>query len=662
MTASACIRLRLLGRPVLTRGGDPTPIRLSTRKAGALVAYLAMSPDQVASREELATLLWGNCSDPQARQSLRQALASLRKDLGSKDLGSKNLGSKNLGSKDLGSKDLGSPDFFTADTNMVGLKPGFWSVDALEFESLSKSQDPGDLDKAATLFCGDFLAGLNIEEDGFAEWVRAQRVRTQLAAARLCEIFAGRPQLVSDGERAVAAVEQLLALDPLREDWQRLALTLYARYRGTSEALAQYEGFSSLLRRELGVAPERDTEALIGRIRNDELALPRKIERARVPAAASGPPQDQPVAAPPAQRFRLAAAAALATALAGVLVLGVIGYRAAPEPSAPAASVSASLPPDVWRLPAALESASTQSIVALAVLPFAALGDTTASTQLVADMMTDDLINVLSRVPGFRVISRRTTERYKDQPADFATIGADLAVRYVLEGSVRTQDGLLRVNFQLLDATTLLPVWSDRVEREQGGRHEVRDEIVARIARELHINILPIEGERRSVDQSADASAFLGWAAMHAGFTTTNIDEYRKAEALFKQALERDPQNMSAFIGMGSFHTNVAVQRLVPDANAHFDMARDILNQAVEREPRNRQCAFLARHPAAGDRQGPRGAGPVPEGDGAQSKQCRSPCPYRARAGPSRRGGKGDRISPLRDAAQSQGYQPCDMA
>jgi TolB-like protein/Tfp pilus assembly protein PilF len=466
-------------------------------------------------------------------------------------------------------------------------------VDALEFESLSKSQDPGDLDKAADLFCGDFLAGLNIEEEGFAEWVRAQRGRTQLAAGRLCEIFAARPQLVSDGERAVAAAERLLALDPLREDWQRLALTLYARYRGTSEALAQYEGFSSLLRRELDVAPERDTETLIGRIRNDELALPREIERALpMPAAASAPPRDQPIAALAAQWLRPAAAAALAAALAGVLVFGVISYRAAPEPSAPAPAASASLLSDAWHPPAALHSASTQSIVALAVLPFAALGDTTASTQLVADMMTDDLINLLSRVPGFRVISRRTTERYKDQPADLATIGADLQVRYVLEGSVRTQDGLLRVNFQLLNAATLLPVWSDRVEREQGERHAVRDEIVARIARELHINILPIEGERRSADQSADASAFLGWAAMHAGFTTTNIDEYRKAEALFKQALERDAQNMSAFIGMGSFHTNVAVQRLVPDANAHFDMARDILNQAIEREPRNSNALF----------------------------------------------------------------------
>jgi tetratricopeptide (TPR) repeat protein len=207
-------------------------------------------------------------------------------------------------------------------------------------------------------------------------------------------------------------------------------------------------------------------------------------------------------------------------------------------------------------------------------------------------MMTDDLINVLSRVPVFRVISRHTTQRYKDQPADLASIGADLAVRYVLEGSVRTQGSLLRVNVQLLDAATLLPVWSDRVEREQGERHAVRDEIVARIARELHINILPIEGERRSVDPSADASSFLGWAAMHAGFTTTNIDEYRKAEAQFKQALERDAQNMSALIGMGAFHTNVAAQRLVPDVNVHFDKAREILNQAVEREPRNPNALF----------------------------------------------------------------------
>src|SRR5262245_32967975 len=82
MKAPARISLRLLGRFALARDGEPTaPIELTSRKAMALVAYLAMQPEQSAGREELATLLWGNSADEQARHSLRQALASLRREL-----------------------------------------------------------------------------------------------------------------------------------------------------------------------------------------------------------------------------------------------------------------------------------------------------------------------------------------------------------------------------------------------------------------------------------------------------------------------------------------------------------------------------------------------------------------------------------------------------
>src|SRR5436190_14511767 len=104
MKPPARIRLRLLGRLALAHSDVPAPIRLSTRKAGALIAYLAMSPEQTASREQLATLLWGSCTDQQARQSLRQALALLRKDLRSSHV-------------------------FSADTAVVRLQPGLWSVD-----------------------------------------------------------------------------------------------------------------------------------------------------------------------------------------------------------------------------------------------------------------------------------------------------------------------------------------------------------------------------------------------------------------------------------------------------------------------------------------------------------------------------------------------------
>src|SRR4051812_38426038 len=108
MKPRTCIRLRLLGRLAIGLADEGDPIRLSTRKSGALLAYLAMSPEQTARREELAALLWGSCSDQQARQSLRQALAMLRKELRSQ--------------------------FLSADTELVRLEPGQWSVDTVDFE------------------------------------------------------------------------------------------------------------------------------------------------------------------------------------------------------------------------------------------------------------------------------------------------------------------------------------------------------------------------------------------------------------------------------------------------------------------------------------------------------------------------------------------------
>jgi tetratricopeptide (TPR) repeat protein len=169
-----------------------------------LLAYLGMSMDYTAGREELAALLWGDCSDQQARQSLRQALALLRKELGPAQL-------------------------CTADPKVVRLDPSQWSIDARDFETLARSRNAEDLSRAARLFAGGFLSGFNIDEEPFEEWVNGHRTQLQFAAGQVCETFVKHPDLVIDASEALAAVEQLLALDPLREDWQRLAIGLRAR-------------------------------------------------------------------------------------------------------------------------------------------------------------------------------------------------------------------------------------------------------------------------------------------------------------------------------------------------------------------------------------------------------------------------------------------------
>jgi TolB-like protein/DNA-binding SARP family transcriptional activator/Tfp pilus assembly protein PilF len=554
------------------------PIRLSTRKSAGLIAYLAMAPDQAAGREELATLLWGTCTDQLARQSLRQALALLRKE-------------------------LRDPRLLIADADMVRLQAGAWAIDARDFEESLKSPNAEQLNRAASLFGGEFLAGHKIDEEGFEEWVRVQRQRTQLAAFRLCETFAARPELVSDGEHAIAVTERLLALDPLREDCQRIALVLYARYRGRNEALAQAEVFAGLMQRELAVKLEAETRHLVERIRAGEIAAaPIPVQRETVVSAdpnpagsgravvnhgdVSSPASRQAVQARRSPPLRALAITAAAIAVVG----GVVGFSwLRRDASAPAglAPATASIPAGYWQSPSQPADSAAKDIIPIAVLPLAALGDTSGSTQLIADMMTDDLINVLSRVPSFRVISRQTTSRYQGQPIDIGTVGAELRVRYVLEGSARVQDGGLRVNVQLFDPLTRLPVWSGRVEREGADRYAIRDEIVGRIARELQIDILPIEGERRAANDSADGFAYLGWAAMQAAFATISLEQYGKAEAYFRQALERDPRHLRALMGIGAYHANLAVQRLDADTAQHFAKAETLLTDIVRRDPRN---------------------------------------------------------------------------
>src|SRR5882724_6594333 len=156
MTSRARMRLRLLGRLALAGDGGAAPIRLSTRKCGALLAFLAISGEQTASREKLATLLWGSCPDQQARQSLRQALALLRKE-------------------------LGDAAFFESDKTTVRLTEDAWSVDLHDFEALARSLNADELAQAGELFGGPFLQDFNFEEEAFNEWLIEQRHRVERA-------------------------------------------------------------------------------------------------------------------------------------------------------------------------------------------------------------------------------------------------------------------------------------------------------------------------------------------------------------------------------------------------------------------------------------------------------------------------------------------------
>ena len=264
MKAPLGIKVRLLGRFAVTiDGGPPAPTRISSRKGRALLAYLAMHPEHCAGREQLATLLWGDRPDQQARLSLRQCILSLRTALSE------------------------AGDVLVLEADTVALRMHHVQVDAVDFGRLGQSAAAEDMERAAQLYSGEFLADLSIEAEDFADWMQSERSRLTAMAARVFESRTEQLDITGCGQQAVNTADRLVALDPLREDWQRRMLRVCARHQGRDAALARAKALIALLKAELEVEPEPATIALIDEIRSGAIAL------AERPATASAEPARQ---------------------------------------------------------------------------------------------------------------------------------------------------------------------------------------------------------------------------------------------------------------------------------------------------------------------------------------------------------------------------------
>ena len=278
MSKLSQVTLRVLGMFAIEANvGRPIALSIRSRKARALLAYLAMKPDYRARREELATLFWGDNPDASARHSLRQCLISLRQDL------------------------CLASQILVVDRETIGLCAQFVSVDARSFMSLARWGSPDQLTEAAKLWQGAFLPGLLLDIEEFDSWHRQEADRLSAMAAEVFEALCRSADANGDGERAVAAAERLVALESTREDRQRTALKLFARHKGREAALSRAKLFTDLLRSELGVAPEGATRALIEAIKRGDLepAHARNREEPPTQRAAEAVAEAQPAAPSP---------------------------------------------------------------------------------------------------------------------------------------------------------------------------------------------------------------------------------------------------------------------------------------------------------------------------------------------------------------------------
>ncbi|WP_292473627.1 BTAD domain-containing putative transcriptional regulator [Mesorhizobium sp.] len=231
---TAALHIEVLGG-FTARTESGSTVSLGTRKAQALLAYLALTPGRVHARTSLYALLWGDHEDEQARGSLRYALTDIRKGLGEHH------------------------PVLCTERDVVYLKPDAVIVDAVEFERLTRSDIPAAVKQAVSLYRGDLLGGMAIRAPTFEEWLSVERERLRnLAIQSLCRQLDAQP----DPDMAHC----LLGLDPLSEAAHRALMRHYAQSGQWGLAIRQYETCVAALERELGVRPEAETCHLRDRI------------------------------------------------------------------------------------------------------------------------------------------------------------------------------------------------------------------------------------------------------------------------------------------------------------------------------------------------------------------------------------------------------------
>jgi len=246
--------LHLLGGLQIKRA-DQTLDTFISNKVPALLAYLAVTR-RAHSRDKLAALLWGEISDADAKNNLRQALANLKKYF---------------------------EDELTITRDTIEFTGGAF-VDSIEFESslrsassldtstsLSASPEPASviLTDSLRLYRGDFLEGFHVRDaPDFEDWMLTERARLCELALQalhtLTQFHASRGQFTE----AKAFASRLLSFDPWREEAHRQLMLLQARTGQISAALTQYETCKKILEKELGVEPSLETTVLYERIRS----------------------------------------------------------------------------------------------------------------------------------------------------------------------------------------------------------------------------------------------------------------------------------------------------------------------------------------------------------------------------------------------------------
>ncbi|MEZ5851692.1 MAG: BTAD domain-containing putative transcriptional regulator [Hyphomicrobiaceae bacterium] len=529
------IRLRLIGsvEAVDAAGHNILP---ASKKPRAVLAYLALNLDRWVERSRLAGLLWDRVPEDQGRASLRQALHELSRAMGPVFHQALEVERERLRIRSE-----------TVWVDAISAATPEWSDDNCEHE---------DLD----VFSGSLLLdGWDKLGDEFQQWLVVERQRLEERIRRWNETNIrnrlGDPHTRGDG---VEAARRAVTIDPTNEEAVRKLMSGLASAGQRARAILEYERCRAVLKSRLDLEPSQETQKLYRDLKRDTT-----LEQPPLAAVPGPDPPPETIAKRIPEDWHPGE---------GAQADGQVCGGDPPRPHLASAD-------DVGGGPS------------VAILPFInSCGD--SQYEYFADGLTEEVITSLACWRYFPVIARNSTFTYKGRALDVRQIGADLAVRYVVEGSVRRTNGHLRVLTQLVEAATGHHLLATSFESDLDNAVNVQEEIASRIVGAIEPELQKAESRRAISAGSKNFSAYdLMQQGMWYHYKFTRHD-HAAARGCFEAAIELDPGYSHAVAGLVLNKIHAAYSGWSDDRERTFAEASALAQHAIAIDTRNPVAHF----------------------------------------------------------------------
>jgi DNA-binding SARP family transcriptional activator/TolB-like protein len=547
------IRVQVLGRFALEARGEPVHTLAAQPLRGSVFVYLCV--EREATREALVRMFWPDREEDRARRLLSQTLYELKRALG--------------------------VDWFTGPGELVRVENV--TADVHGFESAGVRNEP---ERALACYQGRFLSDFQrFDSPDFNAWVDRKAAHYERLHRRARRERIKR--LLEEGDRqgALTVAQRWSELDPLEDEAQHRTIELLHEMGRRSEALQTYETYCTRLR-EVDLLPLEDTRMLAMRVRESREVIP---DAQPVPPAVvaleARPTTGKPMTLPPRRRR--------------LLTLGAIGLVLA---LAAPALLRGFLFDDVQSAALPIDE-SGRALSKIAVLYF---DDNTPDGRLeyLAKGLTEALIDELIKVDELSVVSRQGVKQFQNEKVSTDSIRRTLGVGTIVSGRVQQSGDTIRVNVDLVDASTGVPVESTTLSGKLGQSFQLEDDVVREVAAFLRRRL----GRQLALDSLArgasDEEAYRLYQvadgfreqvlSVNPRLRSSDPGKYafllRSADSMLTTAGRRDPKWVQPILLRGWLAHDLGVLTNAPGSqrsNTHFERAIDIATRALKQWPGN---------------------------------------------------------------------------